>query len=75
MNATEFRSALASMLQLDMDQLIMAGVIPYTGYIAWEYFKDNPWRWYINCDDDQRERLWHLIEARAKLPQEQATEV
>jgi len=74
MTANEFRNAIASMLMFDMDQLTRAGVLEYVDHIAFEYYRANPWRWFLNADDDQRERLWKLMESRARVRQEEEAE-
>jgi hypothetical protein len=74
MNADGFRNAIASMLMFDMSDLTRAGVLEYVDMIAYEYYRANPWRWYLNADDDQRERLWKLIERRAKVREEEEAE-
>ncbi len=38
----------------------------------WPAFRDNPWRYFITCDDTIAHALWTIIERRNNPPQEHA---
>lgn len=57
-----FHNRLRKLLNIDMSELVSAGVISSDDTAAWESFQANPWRWFIRCGDDQAERVWAIME-------------
>ena len=57
-----FHNRLRKLLNIDMSQLVNAGVISSDDTGAWLSFCDNPWRFFIRCDDDQAEKIWAIME-------------
>lgn len=67
MNARQFRSRVASILNLDFDQLLDGGVIDYGApdrLEQWQALNADPIRWFLRLDDARLEALWTLIEER-----------
>ena len=62
-----FHNRLRKLLNIDMWQLVNAGVISSDDMGAWLSFCDNPWRWFIWCSDEQAQRVWAIIE-RPRTP-------
>lgn len=58
-----FHNRLRKLLNIDMYELIRAGVIEADDTAAWERFSESPWRWFIRADDDKARKLWAIMEA------------
>lgn len=71
MNAQQFRSRVASLHNIDLAELIEAGVIPAddgrvnsAAQREWVKLNANPFAFLLKLDDERLEKLWELIEAR-----------
>ena len=66
MTLREFHNALRLILNIDMHELVEAGVIAKDDKQAWNRFRLNPYRWLIMAPDDAADKLWALMEKRMK---------
>lgn len=66
MTQREFHNGLRILLSIDRDQLAAVGVIGMNELNAWSEFRRDPFRWFINCDDERAAKIWALIEARQR---------
>ncbi len=84
MTRDEFHAALRVLLNLDLDELVQAGVfreptspIEKTVEQRWQQFNANPFLYFIRCDDTHCRRLWALMQAHCKhqfaMPREDNT--
>jgi hypothetical protein len=64
MTRHDFRNAICILHDLDMHDLVAAGVIAERDGPAWQKFSSNPERFFLRCNDDQATALWTLIERR-----------
>jgi len=68
MNAAQFRNILVTLMNIDMDELVSAGVIAEgnfdNGGGSWRRFNDEPLIFVAKLDDTRLEALWKLVEAR-----------
>ena len=70
-NISEFHNNLRRLLNIDMHELVTAGVIEPGDMKAWGEFRDNPWRWFITASDSRALKVWKIMERRA-LPRSAA---
>ena len=57
-----FHNRLRKLLNIDLYQLVDAGVMASDDTAEWERFQDNPWRWFIRAGDEQVQRVWAIME-------------
>jgi hypothetical protein len=56
-----FHNRLRRLLNIDKDELEKAGV-ELAGRHGWEYFRDDPFRWFIRADDERAKKVWAIVE-------------
>lgn len=70
MDAPRFRNILVSLMNIDLHELVEAGVIAEgnldNGGSSWSRFNDQPLVFVAKLGDQQLEALWCLVEARQK---------
>lgn len=57
-----FHHRLRRLINIDLFQLVEAGVIALGDFEEWAIFKDNPWRWFIKADDERAAKVWAIME-------------
>lgn len=62
MRRHDFRNAICCLHNIDMHQLVEAGIIADGDGKAWQRFSSNPEAFYLRCDDYLQQKLWGLIE-------------
>lgn len=69
MTLAEFHNGLRILTNIDFTDLVKAGVLPddADGDAEWEEFRFNPWKWMIQADDDQCQKLWGLMVKRGAV--------
>mgnify|MGYP001568633403 CR=1 FL=1 len=77
MTLSEFHNGLRILLNIDFDDLATAGVMDDVGqsrraaFGEWILFRQDPFRWFIRCDDEKADKIWKLIENR--MPRKEPT--
>lgn len=59
-----FHNRLRILINIDMSELVNAGIISSDDTSQWIAFRDNPWRWFIRAEDEQVSRVWKIVEHR-----------
>jgi hypothetical protein len=54
----EFHARLRSLLNIDYDD------VPWMSVGDWTSFREDPFRFFIRCDDETAEKIWQLVERR-----------
>ena len=67
MTLREFHNGLRILTNIDLYELVEAGIIEADDEAEWKAFRDNPHRWLILADDEQSEKLWALMVKRGAI--------
>lgn len=67
----DFANRLRILNSIDLDELQRVGLMfnarpDNPAWNDWRRFRGDPFRWLVNCDQDQAEKLWSIVEARSK---------
>ncbi len=64
MSLEDFRRGLASLMSLDFEELVAAGVFHEWQGKDWETFRRDPFRNFFYADEAAADAIWSLIESR-----------
>jgi hypothetical protein len=69
MNKAEFHNALRILWSIDLFELQGVGLWVDPDPLAmkrWESFRDNPYDFFIRCDDETADKIWAIIQRRSE---------
>lgn len=69
MDLAEFHNGLRILINLDLADLQEQGLFtePREGAAEkWTPFRDNPWRYFIKCDDETASKIWAAMQKRLR---------
>ena len=64
MEMREFHNALRTMLEIDRDELVNAGIISRNDKREWYAWRESPFDWFIQARDNQALKIWTIMEER-----------
>lgn len=62
----DFHNRLRIMIGIDRHELVASGALSANDVDAWGTFQRDPYRFFIRADDSTAEKIWSVIERRAK---------
>lgn len=69
MTKAELHNALRILRSIDLFELQEVGLWVDPDALAtkrWESFRDNPYEFFIRCDDDTVDKIWSIVQRRSE---------